>query len=83
MTFSFTNGASAFLVAAEVVFLAGGGLGCLSGGGALLSDCQCPWSVGLWGPGSLEDEETRFVAVMGLKAWHGDTMEGERTVSVY
>ena len=51
-------------------------------GGPLLSDCQCPWSVGLWGPGfdPLEDEETRFVVVMGLKEWHGDTMEGERTV---
>lgn len=49
----------------------------------MLSDCQCPWSVGLWGPGSLEDEETRFVAVMGLKEWHGDTIEEERTVSVY
>ena len=80
MTVSFTNGASAFLVAAEVAFLAGGGLGCLSGGGALLSACQCPWSVGLWGPGfdPLEDEETRFVVVMGLEGvawWHHGGVE--------
>ena len=56
----------------------------------MLSACQCPWSVGLWGPGfdPLEDEETRFVVVMGLEGvawWHHGGVEvvgGEDCVSI-